>query len=228
MYSSRTELVARWLFVVGYGAMNILPVKRILPPIIPYITIGIGLLIFHNAWLAILSYHTGMVAVLLLSKIRISLKQSFQGNKVWMPFITALVGAGGGILLYVLWPLLSVPDDINLYIRSIGLNERTWLVFLAYFTLINPLIEEYYWRGYLASAAKGITLNDLLFSGYHLLVLAGHMEAIWLFAVFFVLAIGAWFWRQMNRLNGGLLASTISHITADITVILTIYYISMK
>jgi len=208
--------------------MNTPPVKKILPPIIPYITIGIGLLIFHNAWLAILGYHTGMVAVLLLSKTGITIKRAFQGNKYWIPLITALAGANGGILLYILWPLLSVPDDINLYIRSIGLNERTWPVFLAYFTLINPLIEEYYWRGYLASAAKRIVLNDLLFSGYHLIVLAGQMETIWLFVVFFGLTVGAWFWRQMNRLNGGLLASAVSHITADITVILTIYYISMR
>jgi membrane protease YdiL (CAAX protease family) len=207
--------------------MNTLLVKRVLPPIIPYITIGIGLLIFHNAWLAILGYHIGMVVVLLLSKTGITIKQAFQGNKYWILLITALVGAGGGILLYILWPLLSVPD-FNLYIRSIGLSERTWPAFLAYFILINPWIEEYYWRGYLATADKRIALNDLLFSGYHLIVLAGHMETIWLFVVFFVLTIGAWFWRQMNRLNGGLLASTISHITADITVILTIYYISMK
>jgi len=206
--------------------MNTLLFKKILPPIIPYITIGIGLLIFHNAWLAILSYHAGIIAVILSAKTRISLKQAFQGKKAWIPIITALVGAGGGLLLYVLWPLLSVPDDISLYIRSIGLNEQTWPVFLAYFTIINPLIEEYYWRGYLAFAARGITLNDFLFSGYHLLVLAGHMEAIWLLAVFFVLAAGAWFWRQMNRLNGGLLASVVSHVSADITVILTIYYLA--
>ena len=208
--------------------MNDLLVKRILPLAIPYITISVGLLVFHNAWLAILSYHIGMVAVILLSKTGISIKQACRGNKVWIIFITALVGAGSGILLYIIWPLLSVPDDINLYIRSIGLNERTWPTFLAYFILVNPLIEEYYWRGYLASVAKGIVLNDLLFSGYHLIVLAGHMETIWLFAVFFGLTIGAWFWRQMNRLNGGLLASTISHLTADMAVILTIYYISIK
>ncbi|MFC1943852.1 type II CAAX prenyl endopeptidase Rce1 family protein [Chloroflexota bacterium] len=203
-------------------------VKKILPPIIPYITIGIGLLVFHNAWLAILGYHTGMVAVISLSKTGIAMKRAFQCNRYWIPFIAVLAGAGGGILLYILWPLLSVPDDINSYIRSIGLNERTWPVFLAYFILINPLIEEYYWRGYLASVTKGIVVNDLLFSGYHLIVLAGQMETIWLIAVFFGLTIGAWFWRQMNRLNGGLLASTISHITADIAVILTIYFISMN
>jgi len=208
--------------------MNSLLVKRILPPIIPYITIGIGLLVFHNAWLAILGYHAGMVTVILLSKTRISLKQSFKGNNCWIPLITALVGASGGILLYVLWPLLAVPDDINLYIRSIGLNEQSWPVFLAYFTLINPLIEEYYWRGHLASATKCLTLNDLLFAGYHLLVLAGHMEAVWLLAVFFALAAGAWFWRQMNRLNGGLLASVVSHIAADIAVMLAIYYLAVR
>ncbi len=208
--------------------MNALLVKKILPPSIPYITISIGLLVFHNAWLAILGYHTGIVAVISLSKTRIAIKGAFQGNRYWIHFITALTGAGGGILLYILWPLLSVPDDINSYIRSIGLNELTWPVFLTYFILINPLIEEYYWRGYLATEAKGIALNDLLFSGYHLIVLAGQMETIWLIVVFCGLTIGAWFWRQMNMLNGGLLASIISHITADITVILTIYYISMK
>lgn len=208
--------------------MNAQLVRKTLPPIIPYITIGIGLLVFHNAWMAILGYHTGMVAVLSLSRTGIAVKRTFQSNRYWIPLVTALAGAGGGILLYILWPLLSVPDDINLYIRSIGLDERTWPVFLAYFILINPFIEEYYWRGYLTTDAKGIALNDLLFSGYHLIVLAGQMETIWLIVVFFGLTIGAWFWRQMNRLNGGLLASTISHITADITVILTIYYISMK
>ena len=208
--------------------MNAPLVKRILPPIIPYMTTGIGLLVFHNAWLAILGYHAGMVAVISLSKTGITVQRAFQGKRYWVLFITALAGAGGGILLYILWPLLSVPDDINSYIRSIGLNERTWPVFLTYFILINPLIEEYYWRGYLAGSAKGIALNDLLFSGYHLIVLAGQMETIWLIVVFFGLTIGAWFWRQMNKLAGGLLASTISHITADITVILTIYYISMK
>jgi membrane protease YdiL (CAAX protease family) len=208
--------------------MNAPLVKKIFPPIIPYLTIGIGLLVFHNAWLAILSYHAGMVAVISLSKTRITINQVFQGKRYWVLFITVLAGASGGILLYVLWPFLSIPDGVNSYIRSIGLNERTWPVFLTYFILINPFIEEYYWRGYLASSAKGIALNDLLFSGYHLIVLVGQMEPIWLIIVFLFLTGGAWFWRQMNRLNGGLLASTMSHIAGDLTVILTIYYISMK
>ena len=145
--------------------MDVLLVKRILLPIIPYITVGIGLLVFHDAWLAILGYHTGMVAVCLLSKTGITMKQAFQGNRFWIFFITALAGASGGILPYILWPLLSVQDDINFYIRSIVLSERTWPAFLAYFIFINRWIEKYYWRIHLAPATKKIALNDLLFSG---------------------------------------------------------------
>jgi len=207
--------------------MKDLTVKRIIPPLIPYITISIGLLVFHNAWLAILGYHAGMIGVIRLSKTRISLRQAFQSNRRWIIFVSAIAGAAGGMLLYFLWPLLSIPEDISSYIRSIGLNEGTWPVFLAYFILINPLIEEYYWRGYLAAETKRLTINDMLFSGYHLIVLAGQMETLWLVVVFISLTIGAWFWRQMNRLNGGLAASTVSHISADIVVILTIYYLSI-
>ena len=208
--------------------MNAWPVKRIIPPSIPYITISIGLLVFHSAWLAILSYHTGMITILLFSKTGIDRKQAFKSNSYWFPLITALVGAGSGILLFALWPLFTAPDDINSYVQSIGLNKGSWPAFLAYFILVNPWLEEYYWRGYLATGTKGIMMNDLLFSGYHLIVLAGYIETIWLIAVFLCLTIGAWFWRQINRLNGGLLASTVSHIAADITVILTIYYISLQ
>lgn len=203
-------------------------VRKILPPLIPYIAVSLGLLVFHNAWLAILGYHAGMVAVMSLSKTGIPLKQAFKHYRYSVLFLAALVGAGGGLLLNILWPFLSVPDGINSYIRSIGLNELTWPVFLAYFILVNPLIEEYYWRGCLAGAGKGVELNDFLFSGYHLIVLAGQIAPLWLIVVFFTLTIAAWLWRQMNRLNGGLLASVISHVAADITVMLTIYALAAK
>ncbi len=203
-------------------------VKKILLPLIPYITVGIGLLVLHNAWLAILGYHAGIVTVMALSKTGIPLKQAFKSRRYRLLFMAALFGACGGLILAALWPLLSVPGDINSYIRSIGLNELTWPVFLAYFILVNPLLEECYWRGYLACNSKGMELNDLLFSGYHVLVLAGQMAPVWLTVVFFGLTMAAWLWRQMNRLNGGLLASTISHITADLTVILTIYTLTAK
>jgi hypothetical protein len=208
--------------------MNPSPLKKVLAPIIPYATIGIGLLVFHSAWLAIVGYHAGMIAIIYLSGAGSRLKESFRGNGFCIPVIAALAGACGGTLLYILWPYLGIAGGLNSYLRSIGLDERTWPAFLAYFIVMNPLIEEYYWRGYLAPVGKGIGLNDLAFSGYHLIVMAGLLEPVWLLAAFVCLTAGAWFWRQMNRLNGGLLASTVSHLTADATVILTIYFMSVR
>ncbi|MFC2038448.1 type II CAAX prenyl endopeptidase Rce1 family protein [Chloroflexota bacterium] len=208
--------------------MNTVLTKKIIPPLIPYIAVSIGLLVFHNAWLAMLAYHAGMAAVLLSSKTPLSIRRFFHVKNYRIIFISALAGACGGILLYVLWPFLSVPDDINSYIVGIGLNDETWPLFLAYFILVNPLIEEYYWRGYLASGTRRLTVNDLLFSGYHLIVLGGQMETIWLAAVFIGLAAGGWLWRQLNRINGGLLASVVSHMAGDISVMLVIYFMSVK
>jgi membrane protease YdiL (CAAX protease family) len=204
------------------------PLKKILSPLIPYPAVIIGFLIFRNAWLTVLGYHAGMILVLLLSNTRPPLKTIFKGNHFWIPFITFLIGGCAGVVLYLLWPDVSLPPDINVFLRSLGLTGLSWLVFVAYFSLVNPFIEEYYWRGYLGSTAKGITLNDVLFSGYHLIVLAGLIGNIWLFVVFTGLTLGAWFWRQMNRLNGGLLASVVSHLAADTAIVLTIYYFSVK
>ncbi len=197
-------------------------------PIIPYFTVGIGLLLFNNAWIAIISYHFGMIAIILLSREHIPFRTLLLSTNYKIPLLTAVLGATGGILLYILWPLLSIPPDINIYLQNIGLTPRAWPIFLAYFILVNPWIEEYFWRGYLGSNSKFITFNDIFFSGYHVIVMAGKVEIIWLLAVFFALLFGAWFWRQTNRISHGLLSSLVSHFSADITVIITIYLLTMR
>jgi membrane protease YdiL (CAAX protease family) len=101
-------------------------------------------------------------------------------------------------------------------------------VFIVYAIAVNPLLEESYWRGYLGSPAKNITVNDLLFAGYHLLVIGGNIGVIWLIAVFCGLTAAAWFWRQINRINGGLLLSVVFHIAADTSVFLAICYFAVR
>jgi membrane protease YdiL (CAAX protease family) len=208
--------------------MNSTSFKKFIAPLVPYITVGIGLLVCHNAWLAMLSYHAAMALILLFSKSHINIRQGYQSKTFWIPVLLALIGVGAGILLYLLWPYLDVPGDFRQYLRSVGLYGWTWPVFIVYASLVNPLLEESYWRGYLGSSAKNITVNDLLFAGYHLLVIGGNVRVIWLIAVFCGLAIAAWFWRQINRMNGGLLVSLISHLTADTAVFLAIYYFAVR
>jgi membrane protease YdiL (CAAX protease family) len=204
--------------------MNPSAVRKAIAPLIPYLTIGIGLLVLHNAWVAMLGYHAGIIAILAWSKYRPNLKQLYKNRKLWLSLIGGLGGLGSGVLLYLLWPVLSIPDNISTYINSVGLNDRTWSVFIIYFVIVNPVLEEYFWRGFLNSTTEKPVLNDLLFAGYHPMVFAGHIANIWLLVIFLGLVAGAWAWRQLNRFNQGILASTISHLSADIIIILTIYY----
>ncbi len=203
-------------------------VKKIIPPVIPYLIVIFGLVVFHNAWLAILTYHAGMLIVLLLAKEKLSLKRVFENRKYFIVLAGSLAGAAGGSLFYFVWPWLGLNGDISSYTRSIGLTSAIWPGFLAYFVLVNPVIEEYYWRGFLAGGQKGISLNDVWFSGYHLLVLAGLISPLWLVVVFISLTFAAWFWRQINCRNGGLLASMVSHLAADVAVMFTILAMSVN
>jgi hypothetical protein len=201
-------------------------IQKVLAPAIPYLAIGVGILLLQNAWIAIFGYHLGIVLMVRFAGVGVPVRQVFRGRNYRTLLAGVLIGAGGGLLLYLLWPLLAVPDNIDAYLESIGLNVRTWPIFLAYFVTVNPLLEEYYWRGVLGSQRRRPILNDFFFSGYHLLVLAGSVGAVWLPVVFLALAAAGWFWRQINRQASGLLPSVVSHIAGDIAVITTIYFLA--
>ena len=199
---------------------------RLFRPLLPYLAVGLGLFAFHNVWVAILAYHAGVATVVLLAKLVVPFQTFLKSTDYKLLLLSAAIGAGGGILLYLLWPLLSVPPDINTYLRSIGLTGTAWPYFIVYYILVNPILEEYYWRGLLGSSAKRPVMNDLLFAGYHLVVLSGKIGVPWLVVVLLAICGAAWYWRQISRLTEGLLAATISHMVADITVILTIYFLT--
>jgi membrane protease YdiL (CAAX protease family) len=204
-------------------------VKKCTAPLIPYLAVAIGLYWNRSAWIAIFGYHLGMMAMVLLMSPRISVNRLCQTNNRFIPFVTAAIGAGSGILLFILWPLLGVPAGTGDYLVSIGLTRAAMPIFMGYYVLVNPFLEEYYWRGFLGgSGDRWIGLNDLLFAGYHVPVLAGKMSLAWLVIIFVILAATAWGWRRLNRLSDGLLPSTLSHTAADFTIISAIYLRTLR
>ncbi len=216
--------------MLRYSQIEASPVRNwihILAPTVPYITVGIGVLVFHNAWTAILGYHMGMALILASSGSCVTIKLFFNSQDYRVPVFTAIAGSLGGALLYFLWPFISTSIDLNAALQKIGVNANTWLILIPYLVLVNPWLEEWYWRGYLGSDSKQLISHDFLFAGYHLLILAGKVDIIWLIVIFIILFSGAWAWRQVNRLNGGLLASTASHLAADASILAAVYSIVM-
>jgi membrane protease YdiL (CAAX protease family) len=167
-----------------------------------------------------------MAVILILNRRQLFLKPIPERRDFKILILMVFLGGAGGLLLYLLWPLLGIPGTINMFLQQIGLTQAVWPYFIAYFILFNPWLEEFYWRGYLSRQSKRITLNDVLFSGYHLIVMAGKINTVWLIIVFVILILASWFWRLVNTRTQGLAPSLISHIVADASIIFTIYFMT--
>jgi hypothetical protein len=128
-----------------------------------------------------------------------------------------------GILVYFLWPFIHVSPGLADALLQWGLTSRTWPLFIVYGALVNPWLEEIYWRGWLGSATRNPILHDAIFAGFHLVVLAPFFPPIWLVTAFLVLATSGWMWRQVIRTEKSMLASTLFHMAADVSILLVVW-----
>lgn len=99
--------------------------------------------------------------------------------------------------LIFFWSYFGFADDPSEQGESLGLKASTWPAFIAYFALVNPFMEEYFWRGYFGNPAKGLYIYDFVYAG--------------------------WFWRQVSREDHGLLAPVLGHMMADFTIAIAVY-----
>ena len=123
-------------------------------------------------------------------------------------------------LIYFLWPVM-VRDGVDLaeLVERWHLGGTAAVLFGLYSITVHPVLEESFWRGVLPDRLAG----DLLFAGFHLLVLAPLVHAAWLPLVFGVLASAAWIWRWMARTFGGLAVPVVTHALADLGVVLAVW-----
>jgi len=196
--------------------------------LIPYLAVVLGLHVFRSAWVAFLIYH-GLVLLFLPCKNNKALwKELLQGWDCKIGPGAIFFGVGGGLVLHLLAPTAGINQDMIVpVLQRLGLKGTWWLLFLCYHSLINPWLEEILWRGKLGSLSKRPVLNDLLFAGYHLLVLVLFLDWIWLLIALMLLTLAGWLWRQMRRQQDGLLLPVVSHMAADASIMFVVYFISI-
>ncbi|MBE0671577.1 MAG: CPBP family intramembrane metalloprotease, partial [Anaerolineales bacterium] len=117
----------------------------------------------------------------------------------------------------------GVADDLPAQLLSLGLNPTSWFPFVAYFSLVNPFVEEYFWRGVLGSATRKLHIGDLIYAGYHAIILWGRVGPFSILFAVIILTSAGWLWRQLLCKDSGLLAAVFGHMVADFTILLTIY-----
>jgi membrane protease YdiL (CAAX protease family) len=192
-------------------------------PVLAYLAVGIGLLWFHSAWGALLAFHLAIVAPLLFAKPNIPIHILFKSKNIKWIVVSMLICGSSGITLYFLWSYFGFANDLPAQVESLGLNAFTWPAFIMYFALVNPFIEEYFWRGYLGNQTKGFSLYDFAYAGFHALILINKMQTGSIVYGLVLLTFAGWFWRQISREDHGLLAGVLGHMLADFTILMAVY-----
>ncbi len=196
-------------------------------PFIPYLAMILGLHLWHSPWLSFLLYHGAIVVILVMESPGRYARSLIRGWDKRIGWGAVAFGLAGGVLLKVLAPLAGIDGaGLRPVLGSLGLRGMGWPLFVVYHTLANPWFEEVFWRGRLGHDSRRPVLNDFLFAGYHMLVLMLFLDWPWLVPAFGILAVAGWLWRQLRRECGGLLTPVISHLAADGSIMIAVYWLA--
>jgi hypothetical protein len=201
--------------------------RKWLTPILLYLAVGIGIFWFRNAWAALLGFHSAILLSLLLTRSQLPFEILLKSNDVRWVLLSIILSGSGGVFLYLFWSSFGIASDLSAHIAALGLNVSNWIAFIAYFSLVNPWIEEYFWRGHLGSPTKNLYSSDFIYAGFHALILIGNVRVTSIICSLIVLVLAGWFWRQVARENKGLLAPVLGHLASDFTILVAIYWMSM-
>lgn len=187
-------------------------------PALPFAATLLGLYLFKNAWAALLLYHAGILAILAAAG---QLGRAGELLRGWRWPAGLAFGAAGllaGVWFLVWGPNLGLEGTLARELSAFGLGGARLYPWAIYYVLCNAGFEEVFWRGYLGSASRGLVLNDLLFAGYHGLVLYFFFPVLWIPVALGMLTLAAWAWRQARHKCGGLCIPVISHLLANLGI----------
>lgn len=191
-------------------------------PILAYLAVGLGVFLFHSAWGALLGFHAAILLSLAPARPNIPVSILFKSNHIRWIMLSILLCGGSGVSLYFLWDRFGFTPDLSARVEALGLNSETWPAFIAYFALVNPFVEEYFWRGYLGDPIRSLHSSDFLYAGFHGLILLGKVRMGSILFALSLLILAGWFWRQVRREDEGLLAPVLGHMAADVTILVTV------
>jgi len=194
-----------------------------LTPILPYLAVGLGMFWFRNAWIALIGFHIAILVAVLVARSRVPVQILFKSSDARWLLLSVLLCGSSGVGLHLLRPYVGATSDLSSQIETLGLTRSAWPGFIGYFVLVNPFVEEYFWRGLLGSPTSRVYTSDFLYAGFHALILIGKIQMSAILYSLVALVIAGWFWRQIGRKDKGLLAAVLGHMAADLTILLAVY-----
>jgi membrane protease YdiL (CAAX protease family) len=196
---------------------------------LPYVAIAAGIWPIGSGWLAFILYHAVVLGVLTLTRTwPRALAGLFRPPRDpsaarRLGGLGALAGIAGAALMWGLWPWYAGHSEApGPALAALGLHGGTWLAFAAYHALVNPVVEEAYWRGAFGEREGILRPSDVAFAGYHTIVLARFTGAGPILVSVVALVLVAAFWRFTYRRTGTLWPAVVAHLVADAGIMLVV------
>ena len=195
---------------------------------VPTALVAVTMLIHEDAWMAMVGFHLLMLAALIIYRRLTDWRKCFA-----LPSARLLVGHLAAAVL------VTTTFSIVIYAYGAGhdgygewfdgrLNDHavypaTRLLFAVQLCLLNPLLEELFWRGLFFSDRKRPAATDFCYAAFHIFALLPFMPAMQaVFATIGLVGVG-YFLRQLARFqNGSLILPLLWHALADIAVVVAI------
>jgi membrane protease YdiL (CAAX protease family) len=191
-----------------------------LSPILLYSGVLGGLFLLRSGWAAMLCYHAAILAVLGLTGGGARASAALRGWRRSLGGPMLVVCLASGAALALLWPWIRRDGtDLGDVLAGLGLEGLAWVAFIAYYTIVNPWLEELFWRGWYPDQVRRGVVADVLFAGYHVFVLLHFVGLAWALVAFGALATTAAAWRWIARQTGGLAIPCVTHLAADASII---------
>ncbi|KAA0280352.1 MAG: CPBP family intramembrane metalloprotease [Chloroflexi bacterium] len=194
-------------------------------PIPPYLAIWIGLFLFKNSWAALIGFHLAILIVLFILRPHLPLSTFLRNADKRLLIFTLVLCALSGPGLYLLRNVLGISANLRMQLAELGLSGDVWVGFILYFSVVNPIIEEYFWRGALGSDIRTFHSIDFVYAGYHAMVLWNKTSFFSMGLTIFSLTCMGWLWRQIYRLDDSLLTPVLGHAVADLSILLAVFFI---
>jgi len=208
-------------------------IRRTLPASIPYLSALIGMYALHNIWLTMGLYHLGILAFMLLRPNGPGRAALLRGWRTGPGLALGAVCALTGVTIYFAFPLAAAtgagPTEASAVsglagsLAGFGVRGMGFWLLCGWYVAVTPWIEELFWRGRLGTGRRGVDASDILFAGYHVLVLLKFLQWPWTVLAFVSLAAIAWAWRRVMRATGGLAIPVFTHAVADISTMIAVY-----
>jgi uncharacterized protein len=211
--------------------------------LMPLAAVASGLLVFHNMYLTFSLYYV-VVCIIVPVFHMMKAKESF--SETLATGISGLkqaiiTGAFAGIVFFaVIWlffrfagNLFLSPAHVTAYLESIGYKPQMFLRLLIIFVLFNSVIEEIFWRGFIYThfrrdfgAAPSALWVSFFFIQYHFLTVWLILSPLAAFVFTPILFAVSFFWCTLREKQGNVYAAVISHLAADLALILVLsgYY----